>query len=130
MRLASPCGETQPVANIKPTAAVNNEDKRDAEDWFIFIFLIIKLYSCSSRIQIQECSNQQQFLFRRLIGQIFPRTQDGHSHHRRIRLIRFHARRGKSALAAIVIQSYHLLMLDWSKCAAVERIAGKVSGAW
>ena len=21
-------------------------------------------------------------------------------------------------------------MLDWSKCAAVERIAGKVSGAW
>ncbi len=38
--------------------------------------------------------------------------------------------RGKSALAVGVIQSYGLVMLDWSKCAAVERIAGKVSGAW
>ncbi|HEY1717379.1 MAG TPA: hypothetical protein VGH42_03690 [Verrucomicrobiae bacterium] len=28
------------------------------------------------------------------------------------------------------IQSYCLVMLDWSKCSAVERIAGKVSGAW
>ena len=34
------------------------------------------------------------------------------------------------SLAAVVIQSYCLVMLDWSKCAAVERIAGKVSGAW
>ena len=25
---------------------------------------------------------------------------------------------------------YPLLMLDWSQCAAVERTAGKVSGAW
>ena len=40
------------------------------------------------------------------------------------------SRRGKSALAVVVIQSYGLIMLDWSKCAAVERIAGKVSGAW
>jgi uncharacterized protein (DUF433 family) len=39
-------------------------------------------------------------------------------------------RRAKSALAVVVIQSYCLIMLDWSKCAAVERIAGKVSGAW
>jgi uncharacterized protein (DUF433 family) len=39
-------------------------------------------------------------------------------------------RRGKSALAVVVIQSYGLIMLDWSKCAAVERIVGKVSGAW
>jgi uncharacterized protein (DUF433 family) len=30
----------------------------------------------------------------------------------------------------VVIQSYCLVMLDWSKCSAVERIAGKVSGAW
>ena len=30
----------------------------------------------------------------------------------------------------MVIQSYCLVMLDWSKCDAVERIAGKVSGAW
>ena len=30
----------------------------------------------------------------------------------------------------MVIQSYGLVMLDWSKCSAVERIAGKVSGAW
>jgi len=29
-----------------------------------------------------------------------------------------------------MVQSYGLLMLDWNKCAAVERIAGKVSGAW
>jgi uncharacterized protein (DUF433 family) len=36
----------------------------------------------------------------------------------------------ESALAVVVIQSYCLVMLDWSKCAAVERIAGKVSGAW
>ena len=36
----------------------------------------------------------------------------------------------KSALAVVVIQSYCLVMLDWSKCSAVERIAGKVSGAW
>ena len=25
---------------------------------------------------------------------------------------------------------YPILMLDWSQCAAVERTAGKVSGAW
>jgi uncharacterized protein (DUF433 family) len=37
---------------------------------------------------------------------------------------------GKSALAVVAIQSYCLIMLDWSKCAAMERIAGKVSGAW
>jgi uncharacterized protein (DUF433 family) len=36
----------------------------------------------------------------------------------------------KSALAVMVIQSYCLVMLDWSKCSAVERIPGKVSGAW
>jgi len=30
----------------------------------------------------------------------------------------------------VAVQSYRLPMLDWSKCAAVERIAGKVSGAW
>lgn len=30
----------------------------------------------------------------------------------------------------MVVQSYGLVMLDWSKCAAVERITGKVSGAW
>ena len=30
----------------------------------------------------------------------------------------------------MVIQSYCLVMLDWSKCSAVERIPGKVSGAW
>ena len=40
------------------------------------------------------------------------------------------SRHGKSALAVVAIQSYCLDMLDWSKCAAVERIAGKVSGAW
>jgi uncharacterized protein (DUF433 family) len=39
-------------------------------------------------------------------------------------------RRDKSALAVVAVQSYCLLMLDWSKCSAVERIAGKVSGAW
>jgi uncharacterized protein (DUF433 family) len=37
---------------------------------------------------------------------------------------------GQTALAGRLIQSYCLLMLDWSQCAAVERIAGKVSGAW
>ena len=36
----------------------------------------------------------------------------------------------QSALAVAVIQSYCLVMLDWSQCSAVERIAGKVSGAW
>jgi uncharacterized protein (DUF433 family) len=36
----------------------------------------------------------------------------------------------KSALAVTAVQSYGLLMLDWSKCPAVERITGKVSGAW
>lgn len=40
------------------------------------------------------------------------------------------AAHGKSALAVARNQSYGLFMLDWSKCAAVERIAGKVSGAW
>jgi uncharacterized protein (DUF433 family) len=30
----------------------------------------------------------------------------------------------------VVIQSYGLVMLDWSQCSAVERVAGKVSGAW
>lgn len=40
------------------------------------------------------------------------------------------AAQGKSALAGERIQSYGLIMLDWSQCAAVERIAGKVSGAW
>ena len=30
----------------------------------------------------------------------------------------------------MVIQSYCLVMLDWSKCSAVERTPGKVSGAW
>jgi uncharacterized protein (DUF433 family) len=40
------------------------------------------------------------------------------------------AAHGKSAIAGARNQSYGLLMLDWSKCAAVERIAGKVSGAW
>ncbi len=30
----------------------------------------------------------------------------------------------------MLVQSYYLAMLDWNKCAAVERIAGKVSGAW
>ena len=35
-----------------------------------------------------------------------------------------------SALAVVAVQSYYLVMLDWSKCSAVERIAGKVSGAW
>ena len=38
--------------------------------------------------------------------------------------------RRKSALAVMVIQSYCLVMLDWSKCGAVERTDGKVSGAW
>ena len=38
--------------------------------------------------------------------------------------------RGQSALAVVVIQSYGLVMLDWSQCSAVERVAGKVSGAW
>src|ERR1035437_7167885 len=36
----------------------------------------------------------------------------------------------KSALAVVAVQSYCWVMLDWSKCAAVERITGKVSGAW
>ncbi len=40
------------------------------------------------------------------------------------------ATRSKTALAVVKLQSYGLVMLDWSKCAAVERIAGKVSGAW
>ncbi len=40
------------------------------------------------------------------------------------------AAQGKSALAVALNQSYGLIMLDWSKCAAVERIPGKVSGAW
>ena len=39
-------------------------------------------------------------------------------------------RRDKSTLAVTGLKSYGLVMLDWSKCAAVERIAGKVSGAW
>ena len=30
----------------------------------------------------------------------------------------------------MVIKTYSLVMLDWNKCAAVERIVGKVSGAW
>src|ERR1035438_7209162 len=46
----------------------------------------------------------------------------------RTTFIRF--RHGKSALAVAAVQSYCLVMLDWSKCAAVERIVGKVSGAW
>ena len=29
-----------------------------------------------------------------------------------------------------VIPSYCPVMLDWSQCSGVERIAGKVSGAW
>ena len=35
-----------------------------------------------------------------------------------------------SALATEEVQSYGLTMLDWSQCRGVERIAGKVSGAW
>ena len=38
--------------------------------------------------------------------------------------------RSKSSLAEVVIQSYRLLMLDWSKCSAVARSAGNVSDAW
>lgn len=34
------------------------------------------------------------------------------------------------ALAVIAGRSYGLAMLDWDQCAAVERVAGKVSGAW
>jgi uncharacterized protein (DUF433 family) len=35
-----------------------------------------------------------------------------------------------SVLAVTAIQSYYVVMLDWSKCSAVERVPGKVSGAW
>jgi len=35
-----------------------------------------------------------------------------------------------TALAAGSRQGYCLTMLDWSKCSAVERITGKVSGVW
>ena len=31
---------------------------------------------------------------------------------------------------AVLQRRYPYLMLDWSQCSAVERIAGKVSGAW
>lgn len=32
---------------------------------------------------------------------------------------------------AICVKVHHfMVMLDWSQCPAVERIAGKVSGAW
>ena len=27
-------------------------------------------------------------------------------------------------------QNYALVMLDWNECAAVERVAGRMSGAW
>ena len=37
---------------------------------------------------------------------------------------------GQSALAVLFVRSYFVTMLDWGKCDAVERIAGKVSGAW
>lgn len=33
-------------------------------------------------------------------------------------------------LAGNFAAAYHLSMLDWSQCSAVERTVGKVSGAW
>ncbi len=33
-------------------------------------------------------------------------------------------------LAALAHQTYRFIMLDWTQCSAVERIPGKVSGAW
>jgi uncharacterized protein (DUF433 family) len=36
----------------------------------------------------------------------------------------------KRRLAGKFKATYHLSMLDWSQCSAVERIPGKVSGAW
>jgi uncharacterized protein (DUF433 family) len=33
-------------------------------------------------------------------------------------------------LAAFQLAPYLLVMLDWSQCPAVERVTGKVSGAW
>ena len=37
---------------------------------------------------------------------------------------------GKLTLAVIAAGSYRLTMLDWNRCPAVERVPGKVSGAW
>ena len=48
-------------------------------------------------------------------------------HHRDDRRFRL---QGKSALVTAAVQSYGWVMLDWSQCPGVERIAGKVSGAW
>jgi uncharacterized protein (DUF433 family) len=35
-----------------------------------------------------------------------------------------------TSLAALSVQAYLRVMLDWSQCSAVERMPGKVSGAW
>jgi uncharacterized protein (DUF433 family) len=35
-----------------------------------------------------------------------------------------------SGLVVISDWDYFAAVLDWSKCSAVERVAGKVSGAW
>ena len=35
-----------------------------------------------------------------------------------------------SLVAARGAPIYHCFMLDWSQCPAVERVPGKVSGAW
>jgi len=38
--------------------------------------------------------------------------------------------RDKAILAEAGNPSYHLHMMDWNQCVAVERVPGKVSGAW
>jgi len=35
-----------------------------------------------------------------------------------------------NAVAPLYPATYHLIMLDWTQCPAVERIPGKVSGVW
>ena len=37
---------------------------------------------------------------------------------------------GKDALAFLSKVHHFMLMIDWTQCPAVERIPGKVSGAW
>jgi len=41
-----------------------------------------------------------------------------------------HERTPRFGLAAVRCRGYGRGMLDWSKCPAVERTPGKVSGAW